>query len=74
MSFSPRPTKRAGARIPVHIMRRFFSFLGGGRCQGIDVSHLGDLNTVQIHFSTAAEASGFYRSIEIIYAMAEGRK
>lgn len=50
-------------------MRRFFSFLGGGRCGGIEIADRQNstLHSVTIHFDTAAEASGFYRSLQKVY-------
>lgn len=67
--YVPRPHKLPGLRIPVHVMRRFFNLMGGGRCVGIEVAHRGSIHGVTIHFDTAAEASGFYRSLQAIYEL-----
>lgn len=65
--FVPRPWKRADARIPVHIMRRFFNYLNA-KCVGIEIAHRGEtIHSVTAHFNTSAEASGFYRALEAIY-------
>lgn len=67
--YVPRPHKLPGLRIPVHVMRRFFNLMGGGRCVGIEVAHRGSIHGVTIYFDTDAEASGFYRSLQAIYEL-----
>lgn len=66
--YVPRPHKRMGIRLPVHMLRRFFNYLGDGRCAGIEIVNRGEhYHVVSISFDTAVGAHTFYRALHDIY-------